>query len=230
MARPSNQWSTRRSPASNLAGVTRTSAPVSQAGSAPLTGRLPRPSPPRGSGSPAVVRRVRVRHCRCHGQDCTVHSGLMQGSGSPLPPTSSWASSSGAGRRHAVRAQGDGCALDRELLDPAPRPALQRARASGEGGYVTEERERGGRRRKTYTITAKGGRRSPNGAPSPPGRCPSCATRRCSSSSSAPTWPRLAPLQMEAHRRKPGRIRGDPRDACPPVPDGPRMALDAGID
>ena len=38
MARPSNQWATRRPPISNRAGVTRTSAPLSQAGSSPVTG------------------------------------------------------------------------------------------------------------------------------------------------------------------------------------------------
>ena len=38
VARPSNQWSTRRSPTSSFAGVTRIRAPVSQAGSSPSTG------------------------------------------------------------------------------------------------------------------------------------------------------------------------------------------------
>jgi hypothetical protein len=37
---PSNQWLSRRPPTSSRAGVTRTSAPASQPGTAPDTGRL----------------------------------------------------------------------------------------------------------------------------------------------------------------------------------------------
>ena len=40
MAMPSNQWSSRFPPTSRRAGVTRTSAPLSQRGSSPTTGRL----------------------------------------------------------------------------------------------------------------------------------------------------------------------------------------------
>src|ERR687897_631436 len=92
MATPSNQWASRRPPTSSSAGVTRTSAPVSHAGSSPVT----------GSRSTEVSASV--------GNFWTLH--------------------------HA------------QLYTEPERLA--------KGGYVSEKRERGGRRRRLYEITDKG--------------------------------------------------------------------------
>ena len=98
-----------------------------------------------------------------------------------------------------------------------------------EGGYATVERERGGRRRKTYAITDSG--------------LEALAAWRAKSTDSIPELRspallklffgadpgELAPVQLEAHRRKLAeyeRIRDTMPDA---VPEGPRIALDAGI-
>ncbi len=79
-----------------------------------------------------VVRRGRLRQCRCHGQDCTVYSGLMQElTAHPDLLRRAGLPELARGRRHALRAQGDGGPLGRLLLDAPARPALHRARASG---------------------------------------------------------------------------------------------------
>ena len=99
-----------------------------------------------------------------------------------------------------------------QLLDPAARPALHRARAAGRGRLLTEEREEGGRRRKLYTITdagPRGARRVARRAHRRDARA--ARPRRCSSSSSAPTRPSSPPLQLEAHRRKLAEYEAHPR-------------------
>ena len=97
------------------------------------------------------------------------------------------------------------------------------------GGYVTVERERGGRRRKTYAITDAGRE--------------AVAAWRAQSTDSIPELRspallklffgadpgELAPVQLEAHRRKLAEYERI-RDTMPEsVPEGPRIALDAGI-
>lgn len=97
------------------------------------------------------------------------------------------------------------------------------------GGYVTVERERGGRRRKTYAITDSGRE--------------AVAAWRAQSTDSIPELRspallklffgadpgELAPVQLDAHRRKLAEYERI-RDTMPEsVPEGPRMALDAGI-
>ncbi len=97
------------------------------------------------------------------------------------------------------------------------------------GGYVTEEREQGGRRRKTYAITDSGRE--------------AVAAWRAQSADSIPELRspallklffgadpgELAPVQLEAHRRKLAEYERI-RDTMPEsVPEGPRIALDAGI-
>ncbi len=97
------------------------------------------------------------------------------------------------------------------------------------GGYVTVERERGGRRRKTYAITDSGRE--------------AVAAWRAQSADSIPELRspallklffgadpgELAPVQLDAHRRKLAEYERI-RDTMPEsVPEGPRMALDAGI-
>jgi PadR family transcriptional regulator, regulatory protein AphA len=98
-----------------------------------------------------------------------------------------------------------------------------------EGGYLTERRERGGRRRKLYTITEKGRealaawRAEPTDA-IPELRAPALLKLFFGADPGA-----LAPLQIEAYRRKLAEYEAI-RDSMPDsVPDGPRLALDAGI-
>jgi PadR family transcriptional regulator AphA len=97
-------------------------------------------------------------------------------------------------------------------------------------GYLTETRERGGRRRKLYAITGKGQRALDEWRSEPTDavfelRAPALLKLFFGADPAV-----LAPVQVEAHRRKLAeyeRIRDDmPAD----VPEGPRLALDHGID
>jgi PadR family transcriptional regulator, regulatory protein AphA len=96
-------------------------------------------------------------------------------------------------------------------------------------GYLTEEREQGGRRRKRYTITGKGRgalaewRAEPTEA-IPELRAPALLKLFFGADPAA-----LAPVQVEAHRRKLAEYE-DLRASLPDsIPAGPRLALDAGI-
>jgi PadR family transcriptional regulator, regulatory protein AphA len=96
-------------------------------------------------------------------------------------------------------------------------------------GYLTEERERGGRRRKIYSITEKGRtaledwRAEPTDA-IPELRAPALLKLFFGADPAA-----VAPLQVEAHRRKLAEYEVI-RDSLPDtVPAGPRLALEAGI-
>jgi PadR family transcriptional regulator, regulatory protein AphA len=98
-----------------------------------------------------------------------------------------------------------------------------------EGGYLTERRESGGRRRKLYTITEKGRealaawRAEPTDA-IPELRAPALLKLFFGADPAA-----LAPLQIDAYRRKLAEYEAI-RDSMPDtVPEGPRLALDAGI-
>jgi PadR family transcriptional regulator AphA len=97
------------------------------------------------------------------------------------------------------------------------------------GGYVTEQREEGGRRRKLYRITEKGKRAvrdwraEPTDAPS---ELRDLALLKLFFGADPK---RLAAVQLEAHRRQLAeyeRIRNEMPDE---VPRGPRLALEAGI-
>jgi PadR family transcriptional regulator AphA len=97
------------------------------------------------------------------------------------------------------------------------------------GGYVTVERERGGRRRKTYAITDSGrealdGWRAQTTDSIPELRAPALLKLFFGADPAE-----LAPVQLEAHRRKLAEYERI-RDTMPEsVPEGPRIALDAGI-
>jgi DNA-binding PadR family transcriptional regulator len=97
-------------------------------------------------------------------------------------------------------------------------------------GYLTETRESGGRRRKLYAITDKGRRALDEWRSEPTDsvfelRAPALLKLFFGADPAL-----LAPVQVDAHRRKLAeyeRIRAEmPAD----VPDGPRLALDHGID
>jgi PadR family transcriptional regulator AphA len=97
-------------------------------------------------------------------------------------------------------------------------------------GYLTERRERGGRRRKLYSITAKGRQALDDWRAQPTDailelRAPALLKLFFGADPSV-----LAPIQIEAHRRKLAEYE-QLRDTMPDsVPEGPRLALDAGID
>jgi PadR family transcriptional regulator, regulatory protein AphA len=97
------------------------------------------------------------------------------------------------------------------------------------GGYVTEERERGGRRRKTYAITDSGRDalahwRAQTTHAIPELRAPALLKLFFGADPA-----QVAPPQLEAHRLKLAEYERI-RDTMPEsVPEGPRIALDAGI-
>jgi PadR family transcriptional regulator, regulatory protein AphA len=98
-----------------------------------------------------------------------------------------------------------------------------------EAGYLTEQRERGGRRRKVYSITDKG-REALEAWRSEPTdaifelRAPALLKLFFGADPAE-----LAPVQIEAHRRKLAEYE-QIRDTMPEsVPQGPRLALEAGI-
>jgi PadR family transcriptional regulator AphA len=97
-------------------------------------------------------------------------------------------------------------------------------------GYLTERRERGGRRRKLYTITPKGRRALDDWRAEPTDailelRAPALLKLFFGADPKV-----LAPIQVEAHRRKLAEYE-QIRDTMPDsIPRGPRLALDAGID
>jgi PadR family transcriptional regulator, regulatory protein AphA len=97
-------------------------------------------------------------------------------------------------------------------------------------GYLTERRERGGRRRKLYSITDKGRdaldawRAEPTDAILEL-RAPALLKLFFGADPAL-----LAPIQIEAHRRKLAEYEQIRATMPDDVPDGPRLALDAGID
>ena len=96
-------------------------------------------------------------------------------------------------------------------------------------GFLTARRERGGRRRKLYEITEAGRAALDEWRAEPTDaifelRAPALLKLFFGADPAV-----LAPIQVEAHRRKLAeyeRIRDTMPDS---VPDGPRLALDAGI-
>jgi len=97
------------------------------------------------------------------------------------------------------------------------------------GGYVTKERERGGRRRKLYTITDKGREALAAWRAEPTGEIPELRNQAVLKIFFGADLTKLAPLQIEAHRGRLAEyeeIRANMPDS---VPQGPRLALEAGI-
>jgi PadR family transcriptional regulator AphA len=96
-------------------------------------------------------------------------------------------------------------------------------------GYLTEERERGGRRRKLYKITAKGRRALADWRAEPTDAIPELRAPALLKLFFGADPAELAPLQLEAYRRKLAEYELI-RDTMPEsVPEGPRLALAAGI-
>ena len=96
-------------------------------------------------------------------------------------------------------------------------------------GYLTERRERGGRRRKLYEITAKGAEALAQWRGEPTGAIPELRAPALLKLFFGADPAELAAPQIEAHRRKLAEYE-QIRDSMPAeVPEGPRIALDAGI-
>jgi PadR family transcriptional regulator AphA len=96
-------------------------------------------------------------------------------------------------------------------------------------GYLTEERERGGRRRKVYAITDEGRRALDEWLAEPTDAIPELRSPALLKLFFGADPGALAALQVEAHRRKLAEFEAI-RDSMPEsVPEGPRIALEAGI-
>jgi PadR family transcriptional regulator AphA len=96
-------------------------------------------------------------------------------------------------------------------------------------GYLTEERERGGRRRKIYSITEKGRKALEEWRAEPTEAIPELRSPALLKLFFGAEPAAVAPLQVEAYRRKLAEYEVI-RDSLPDtVPAGPRLALEAGI-
>ena len=96
-------------------------------------------------------------------------------------------------------------------------------------GYLREERESGGRRRKIYTVTDRGRRALDEWRAEPTDAIPELRAPALLKLFFGADPAALAPLQIEAQRRKLAEYE-QIRDSMPAsVPEGPRLALEAGI-
>lgn len=96
-------------------------------------------------------------------------------------------------------------------------------------GHLTEERERGGRRRKRYRITDKGRRALAQWRAEPTDAIPELRAPAVLKLFFGADPRELAPVQVDAHRRKLAEYE-ELRHSMPgSVPEGPRLALDSGI-
>jgi DNA-binding PadR family transcriptional regulator len=96
-------------------------------------------------------------------------------------------------------------------------------------GYLTEQRERDGRRRRLYAITDKGRKALDEWRAEPTDaiaelRAPALLKLFFGSDPAE-----LAPIQIEAHRRKLAEYEEIRASMPGSVPAGPRLALEAGI-
>ena len=96
-------------------------------------------------------------------------------------------------------------------------------------GYVTEELERGGRRRKTYAITASGREALAEWRAEPTDAVPELRAPALLKLFFGADPAQLAPAQLDAHRRKLAEYQRTRETMPDSVPEGPRIALDAGI-
>jgi PadR family transcriptional regulator AphA len=97
------------------------------------------------------------------------------------------------------------------------------------GGYLTEERERGGRRRKRYRITDKGRAALAEWRAEPTDAIPELRSPALLKLFFGADPAELAPLQLAAHRRKLTEYEEMRRSIPASIPEGPRLALEAGI-
>ncbi|MGH2763849.1 MAG: PadR family transcriptional regulator [Thermoleophilaceae bacterium] len=97
------------------------------------------------------------------------------------------------------------------------------------GGYLTEDRETGGRRRKLYRITDAGRRALAEWRAEPTDAIPDLRAPALLKLFFGADPATLAPVQVDSYRRKLAEYEAI-RDSMPDsVPEGPRLALDSGI-
>lgn len=96
-------------------------------------------------------------------------------------------------------------------------------------GYLSEERERTGRRRRHYRITAKGRRALDAWRAEPTDAIPELRAPALLKLFFGADPAELAPLQIDAHRRKLAEYEQIRESLPADIPRGPRLALDAGI-
>ena len=96
-------------------------------------------------------------------------------------------------------------------------------------GYLTEERERGGRRRKLYSITDQGRKALEEWRAEPTDAIAELRAPAVLKLFFGADPATLAPLQVEAQRRKLAEYEAIRDSMSDSIPEGPRLALDAGI-
>ncbi|HEX2126685.1 MAG TPA: PadR family transcriptional regulator [Thermoleophilaceae bacterium] len=97
------------------------------------------------------------------------------------------------------------------------------------GGYVTEEREEGGRHRKLYRITDKGRRALRDWRAEPTDALSELRDPGLLKLFFGADPKDLARVQLEAHRRELAEYERIREEMPDDVPQGPRLALEAGI-
>jgi PadR family transcriptional regulator AphA len=98
-----------------------------------------------------------------------------------------------------------------------------------EAGYLTERRERGGRRRKLYAITDSGREALESWRGEPTDAIPELRNQAVLKLFFGADPAELAPLQVDAHRRKLAEYEAIGESLPDSVPAGPRLALESGI-
>ena len=96
-------------------------------------------------------------------------------------------------------------------------------------GYVSEQRELEGRRRKLYTITTKGEEALAAWRTQPTGEIPELRNQAVLKIFFGADIAEIAPLQIEAHRRRLAEYELIRASLPADVPAGPRVALEAGM-
>jgi PadR family transcriptional regulator AphA len=96
-------------------------------------------------------------------------------------------------------------------------------------GYLTEEREAIGRRRKRYSITDKGRAALAEWRAEPTDAIPELRAPALLKLFFGADPGELAPMQVEAHRRKLAEYESLRESLPESVPEGPRLALESGI-
>lgn len=96
-------------------------------------------------------------------------------------------------------------------------------------GYVSERRERGGRRRKHYSLTDKGRKALEEWLATPPGELYELRDAGILKLFFGADPRSLADAQLESHKRRLATYEEFVKQASRGGPQGPRLALDAGI-
>jgi DNA-binding PadR family transcriptional regulator len=102
------------------------------------------------------------------------------------------------------------------------------ARLAG-GGYLDEKRERAGRRRRLYTLTERGTEALDAWRETPTAELYEIRDAGLLQLFFGADPAKLAAVQLEAHRENLRRLEARLPDITPEVPEGIRLALEAGI-